>query len=436
MIKPGKKRSIPIGMLWVVLAISIAGSWSCGSSNAGTGTPGPTPTPTPTPTPPPTPTPTPPPLPAGTIGLKVLDTTVPPGGIFQFQLSNTEPKPIGHGSTRPQVPSGPVRGVAVNDPSGQAAGITVVNGSNIAIQLSSPGALLGTTIAYPIVTMSMPLSGSLTPGTTSTIGIDTANTLFADSTKDYTTIEFAPGTLTIAPSTNPYVSDVIPGGGLLADRTLIRVLGANFTPNTRVAIEDTTVFAPPSPDTIFISPNEIDVRICNGTVAPTATTCPNTGATFQLDGERVRVREGNATLDYYTYLRAEDVSGSSATTLVTFVHPMFSRQTYLAATIPLVNTASQFTGLALQNTSGTDDGIKVELLDSNNASLSPAATFSFILPAGKKIARDVIQDWFGGTVPAGAAKVRMTVTSGLAPVQALGMLGDKNAGTVLPVIPQ
>ena len=370
--------------------------------------------------------------------MKVLDTSVPPGGIFQWQLSNTEPKPIGNGSTRPQVPSGPVRGVAVNDPNGLAVGIAVVNPSpfNIAIKLSSPDAQLGTTIAYPIVTMSMPLSASLTPGATFPISIDTASSLFADASKNYTTLEFAPGTLTIAPSTNPYVSDVIPGGGLLADRTLIRILGSGFTPNTRVAIEDTTVFAPPSPDTIFVSSTEIDVRICNGTVPPTATTCPNTGATFQLDGERVRVREGNNTLDYYTYRRADDVAGSSATALVTFVHPMFSRQTYLAATIPLVNAASQFTGLALQNASATDDGIKVELLDSNNASLSPASTFSFILPAGKKITRDVIRDWFGGTVPAGAAKVRMTVTSGLAPVQALGMLGDTSAGTVTPVIPQ
>ena len=115
---------------------------------------------------------------------------------------------------------------------------------------------------------------------------------------------------------------------------------------------------------------------------------------------------------------------------------MFSRQTYLAATIPLVNAGTQFTGFALQNTSGTDDGIKVELLDANGASLAPAATFSFILPAGNKIARDVIKDWFGGTVPAGAVKVKMTVTSGNAPIQTLGMLGDSSAGTVAPVIPQ
>src|SRR6202012_1988664 len=78
--------------------------------------------------------------------------------IFQFQLSTTEPKPIGQGSARPQVPSGPVRGVAVNDPAGLAAGIAVVNGSNIAIQLSTPsgtGPQFGTDVNYPMVTMSM-----------------------------------------------------------------------------------------------------------------------------------------------------------------------------------------------------------------------------------------------------------------------------------------
>lgn len=411
--------------------MAAAGSWGCGGSSASAG--GPTPTPASVPTP----TPAPSSLPAGAIGMKVLNTAVPPGGIFQFQLSNTEPKPIGHGTTRPQVPSGPVRGVAVNDPSGLAAGIALVNTSvtptDIRIQLSSPDAVLGTNIAYPVVTMSMPLSASLTPGATFPIGIDTANTLFADATQNYTTLEFAPGTLTIAGAGSPYVTDVIPGGGLLPDRTKIRVLGSGFTTNTRIAIEDTTVFAPPSPDTIFVSANEIDVIICNGTVAATATTCPNNGTTFQLDGERVRVREGTSILDYYTYLRADDAPGTSGNTLVTEVHPMFSRQTYLTATVPLVNTATQFTGLALQNTSGTDDGIKVELLDAGNASL---ANFSFILQTGKKIARDVIQDWFGGTVPAGAARVRMTVTSGNQPLQVLGMLGDTSAGTVTPVIPQ
>lgn len=437
MIEQGKKRCVRMEKFWVtVLALAIAACWGCGGGSASAG--GPTPTPTPTPVP--TPAPTPAPLPAGAIGMAVLNTSVPPGGIFQFQLSNTEPKPIGHGSTRPQVPTGPVRGVAVNDPSGKAAGIAVidtsVNPSNIKIQLSSPDALLGTDITYPVITMSMPLSGSLTPGAMFPISIDTANTSWFDATKAYTTLEFAPGTLTIAPVGSPYVSDVLPAGGLLPDRTLIKIFGAGFNANTRVSIEGTTIIVPA--DQTLVNSGEIDVKICNGTVADTATVCPNNGGTMQLDGERVRVKDTgtNFVLEYYTYLRADDVAGSSANSLVNLVHPMFSRLTYLAATIPLVTGGTQFTGLSLQNTNSQDAGIKIELLDSGNASL---ANTSFILPgltgtAGKKITRDVIADWFPSP-PAGATQVRITVTSGPA-VQVLGMLGDTSTGVVTPVIPQ
>jgi len=436
MIKHVSQRSILMGKFRVaLLALAIGGSWGCGGSNSFAGAPG-----TPTPTPTPVPTPTPAPLPAGTIGLKVLNTSVPPGGIFQFQLSNTEPKPIGHGSTRPQVPAGPVRGVAVNDPSGKAAGIAVINTSvsptDIKLQLSSPDALLGTDITYPVVTMSMPLSASLTPGATFPISIDTANTSFFDSTKAYTAIEFAPGTLTIAPVGSPYVSDVLPAGGLLPDRTPIKIFGAGFNKDTKISIEGTTIVPA---DQTFVNSGEIDVKICNGTVADTATVCPNNGGSMQLDGERVRVKDTNTNfvIEYYTYLRADDEPGSSANAQVNLVHPMFSRLTYLSATIPLVNSATQFTGLSLQNTNALDSGIKIELLDASSNSL---ANVSFILhglgggTAGKKITRDVIADWFPSP-PAGAAKVRVTVTSGPA-VQVLGMLGDTSAGTIVPVIPQ
>ena len=434
MIEQGKKRSMVVGKIWlIVLALAIAASWGCGG---GVSAGGPTPTPTPTPVPTPTPTPSA----AGTIGMKVLDTSVPPGGIFQFQLSTTEPKPIAHGSTRPQIPTGTVRGVAVNDPSGKAAGIAVIDTSvtpsNVKIQLSSPDALLGTDISYPVITLSMPLSSSLSPGATFPLSIDTGSTSLFDATKAYTTLEFAPGTLTTAPAGSPYVSDVLPGGGLLADRTLIRIFGAGFNTNTRVSIEGTTIVPA---DQTFVNSGEIDVKICNGTVADGATTCPGTGATFQLDGERVRVKDTNTNfvLEYYTYLRADDVAGASANALVKQVHPMFSRVTYLSASIPLVNSGTQFTGLSLQNTNSVDAGIKIDLLDSSNASL---ANTSFILPGlsggitGKKITRDVIADWFPSP-PAGAVKVSVTVTSGPA-VQVLGMLGDTSTGVVTPVIPQ
>ena len=79
---------------------------------------------------------------------------------------------------------------------------------------------------------------------------------------------------------------------------------------------------------------------------------------MQLDGERVRVKDTgtNFVLEYYTYLRGDDVAGSSANSLVNLVHPMFSRLTYLSATIPLVNSGTQFTGLSLQNTNASGRG--------------------------------------------------------------------------------
>jgi len=433
MIKVGRQRSVFIGRLWIVLlAISIAGSWSCGSSSAGTGpVSGATPTPTPVATP--TPTPTSPSL----LELKVLNTSVPANGIFQFQLSTTEPKPIGHGSTRPTVPSGPVRGVAVNDPAGQAVGIAVVNGSDIAIQLASPNnlvATLGTDVNYPIVTMSMQLDKTaqqpLNVGDTFPIAIAANPIFFPDaSNQAYPKITTAAGTLTIAPVGSPSVSDVIPGGGLLADRTHIRILGSGFDANTRVSIEDTTIF---QSDTTLVSANEIDVVICNG-ASETASTCPNTGATLQLDGERVRVKDQNNNVnEYYTYQRADDVAATpSNTPLIALVHPMFSRQTYTTATIPLVTSATQFTGVSIQNTSGAQSVIDISLVNDANASVS--ATVQVTLPTGKKITRDVIADFFSGTVPAGATKVKV---SSPVNVQVLGMVGDTSAGTVVPVIPQ
>jgi hypothetical protein len=430
MIKIGKQPSIRLGRLWIaLLAIVIAGSWSCGGGSS-TASAGPTPTPTPVATPTPTPVPS-----STALELKVLDTSVPANGIFQFQLSTTEPKPIGHGSTRPQVPSGPVRGVAVNDPSGQAVGIAVVNGSNIAIQLSTPNGsvpLFGTDVNYPIVTMSMDLSQSATPmnpGDHFPIAIAANPLFFPDlSNQSYPTITTAAGTLTIAPAGSPAVSDVIPGGGLLADRTPIRILGSGFDANTRVSIEDTTIF---QSDTHLISPTEIDVVICNG-ASETATICPNTGATLHLDGERVRVKDQNNNVnEYYTYQRADDVAGTpSNTALISLVHPMFSQQTYTNTTIPLVNSAVQFTGVSIQNTSGTPLTIAISLVNDSNVNLG---TVQVTLPNRQKITRDVIADFFSGTVPAGATKIKISSPQN---VQVLGMLGDTSAGTVVPVIPQ
>jgi len=398
----------------------------------------PAPTPIPTPTPVPTPTPAPTPVPFAGVSLKVGDAAVPPGGIFQYQLLLTEPKPIGNGSTRPSVPTGPVgpvRGVAINDASGQAVGIAVINGSNIAVTAKSPNnpSTFGTDISYPLFTLTMPVNSTATPGATFPVDLDNASALFIDPSGVSYIKEIAPGTLTIATSDKQTITDVIPGGGLLADRTVLRVLGKNFNANTRIQIEGTTIFFIPG-DTTLVSPTEIDVKLCNGTFPDTALTCPNTGASFQLDGERVRAtnKDTNDVIEYFTYSRTDDAPvqtlPATGNALVALVHAMFSRVTYTTATLPFTHAGTQFTGFAFQNITGTSATIKVELLDANGASLNST---TFALPTGIRAVRDIL-DFFPAP-PAGSVTVRAGVTAG-SPIQMLGMLGDTSTNVVTPVV--
>jgi hypothetical protein len=414
-----------IGLLWLCIG--------CGGGGASAGLPpggGPTPAPTPTPTP----------VPNSTIvSLKVADAVVPPGGIYQYQLLLTEPKPIGNGSTRPGVPAGPrgsvrglavlaPRGVAINDASGQASGVAVVApDGTITVKLTSPNISLGTDVSYPLFTMTMPVNTNATPGQVFPVTLDGANSFFLDSSGKQYTEEIANGTLTIGGADDQSITDVIPGGGLLADRTLIRILGVGFTPNTRIAIEGTTIL---QSDTTFVSDKEIDVKLCNGVPDPAPATCPNTGMSFQLDGERVRAinKDNNKVIEYFSYMRTADVAGGSANNLVAEVHPMFSRTTLNTATLPYVTDATHFTGLALQNPGGADSTVLIEMLNSNSVALEST---TLVLPATTKIVRD-IRDWF--TIPFASQEVtvRATVTTGPS-LQMLGLLGDSLAGTVTPV---
>jgi hypothetical protein len=418
----------PFKLSPLFMAIALLTCLGCGGGNTtATNIP---PTPTPTPAPSPTPTPT---TGSALLGLRVENATVPPGGIYQYQLSPTEPKPMGGGSAGPGIigaPLGRLRGAAVNDPGGRASGIVIENGASLSVKMTSPNFTLGTDITYPLLTLTFPVNAAATAGSSFPVTMDLSKSSFLDPNGQAYTIELASGTLAIGGTLS--ITDVIPGGGLLPDRTPIKIMGTGFTSNTKISIEGTTVFAQ---DTTFVSANEIDVLICNGTAAETAASCPNSGATFQLDGERVRAVE-QATAqksEYFSYRRTDDMPGTSSNSLVASVHPMFASQvTFTGGTLPLptVLNGTQFTGLSLQNTSNTDAGIKLELLDAGNNSLVTPVTLT--LTAGKKITRDVITDWFP-SAPAAATKVRVTLASGPAAIQMLGMQGDTATGTVNPI---
>src|ERR1700733_2179477 len=163
------------------------------------------------------------------LSFKVENSVTPPGGLFQYQLMLTEPKPIGHGSTRPTVPSGPVRGIALNDPIGQTVGVAVVNDSGIQVNFNSPNAAFGTNpdLDSPILTIAFPIAESATVGQHFPLSIDIPDSLWIDPSGQPYPQEVANGTLTIGGTLT--IRDVVPGGGLQPTGTKISILGMGFT---------------------------------------------------------------------------------------------------------------------------------------------------------------------------------------------------------------
>jgi hypothetical protein len=353
--------------------------------------------------------------------MKVGSATVPPNGIFQYQLLLTEPKPIGNSSTRPQLPTspaGPVRGVAVNDASGLAVGIAVISGTNVSVSIQSPNASLGTNVDYPLLILTMPINSNAS-GTFS-VGMDPASLFFNGNTQ-YAIQENVPGTLTIGGTMS--ITDVIPGGGAIKDGDTISVFGIGFDPTTKIQVNNA-----PGAVASFISPTQIDVKIVAPCV-PESNPCVPTPS-LQLDGDRIRAIKSNETVEYFSYDRTADVAGSSSNPLAAQVHPMYSQQHFSVGTFPYSAGGTVFTGIAVQNTDAVGDAtLKVELLDGSNVAL--ATTASLLLPKRSQMVRD-ITDLFT-SVPVNTAKVRATVITGPT-IKMLGFSGDTSKGTVNPVV--
>ncbi len=350
------------------------------------------------------------PAPFPGISLSVQNSTIPPGGMFQFQLMLTEPKPIGNGSTRPKTPTGsvgPVRGIALNDQLGVTAGVAVISNSGIQVTATSPLSTFGTGSAldYPILTMTFPVLNNAVIGSQFPLSVDLTNSLFLDPLGQTYPQEVRPGRLTIGGSLS--ISDIIPGGGLQPAGTHIRIIGSGFDPAAEVTMEGLTL-APG--DFSFVSPTEMDV------VLPMA---------MRLDGVRFRVRTHNGVVNYFSYLRTQSL-GQSTNALVSECYPLFSRQMYTSAVLTWSRSATTFTALALQNPGNVAGQATVETLSAGNQVLG---SVTIPLPAVSRITRDLAE-----LFPQGAdAAVSVRVTSAQ-PIQVLGLLGNDASGNVVPVL--
>ena len=351
------------------------------------------------------------PAPFAGVSLSVSDATVPPGGIFQYQLLLTEPKPMGRGSTTPTIPTtstGPARGLSLNDPSGQACGVAVQNASGLQVNFISPNFTLGTNaIDYPILTITFPIKTDAVVGTQVPLDIDLSASFFIDpSTGLPYPQESAPGKLTIGGRMS--ITDVLPGAGLIPAGTPFSVIGMNFPSSPKVAVEGATVVTANA-----VSSSRIDVTLDRD---------------LQLDGTRIRVidKRTGERVTYYSYLRATAI-GQSLHPLLAASYPIFSSQKYTAATLPWTQSPTVFTGLALQNPNATAAQVKLELLSGANQVLQ---SFSFSLASRTKVTRDLLEVFPSGVFVNGAS-VRITSAQ---PIQMLGLQGDTSISAVAPLV--
>lgn len=341
------------------------------------------------------------------VSLAVQNSTVPPGGMFQFQLMITEPKPISTSSTRPTT-STSSSGISLYDPLGITAGVAVLNGSGLQITAISPSGTFGDirNADYPLLTITSPIPTNAVVGTKYSLGIDLANSFFLDSTGQPYPTEIKTGTLTIGGTMT--ISDVIPGGGFQPAATRIRILGMGFTPASQVDFSGVTLAAT---DYQFVSPGEMDVVLPQGVT---------------MDGMRVRVtNEFGERITYFSYLRAH-VMGQSTNLLVSQSEALFSRQTYTTATLDWKRTGTTFTALAVQNPGVASIQVTVNLLSSTNQVLD---SVTLPLDAYSKITRDLMELF--PQPPDAAVAVQITCPQ---KIQVLGLLGDTSSGNVVPVI--
>ena len=343
-----------------------------------------------------------------TLGLKILNEKVPPGGMLQLKLTVTEPKPILKGNQRLNFSSsflGAPAGIHLDSPKGDVSGVMVMGNGTSQMFFSSPLSSFGTNLDYPILTMAMPVLSTATAGKKVTLALDGVNSSWLDPSSSPYPLELKSGVLTVGGSLS--VSNIIPGSGVVAAGTPITITGVGFQPDVVVSVNNATVSS-----FQFVSSTQIKITLTTA---------------VEMESRRVRVKKPttNETVTYYSYQRTAEV-GESTHALVAASYPLFPHARWTQAFLKPVASGTKFSALALQNTRATGVTVTLSLL-SGTGSLMASKTVN--LPGRSKIVRDM-KEFFSGARTGTEIRITCPVS-----IQVLGMLGDDASGIVLPVAP-
>jgi hypothetical protein len=338
--------------------------------------------------------------PSNVVSLKVSREAAPPGAIAQVKVFVTEPKPITSGRALMSFDAfSDIEGIALA--AGDAAGIAVVHGGQIALSVVSPSATFGMVSDYPVLTVAGRVPATAPLGMRIPMQIDPAALRLLNPSGELYVTEVKDGYLLSGGVLS--ISDVIPGSADVAAGGTVSIFGTGFRPDTRVRLKETALSA-----VRYVNPNRIDVIVAEPTH-------------MHGKGIRVRNRDG-AEVTYFAYQRTRR-SGTTADARLQNVVPIFPDA---SSDQHVIDVSKATAGIALQNLAATATFVIAELADANGLGQS-----SRIDVASNTYVVRSLAEIFGFSPDGGAVVTLLGVT----PVQALGVNVDSR-GRATPQLPR
>jgi len=335
----------------------------------------------------------------------VSSETIPPGGTVQVKYTLTESAPISVPGPKavfdPDLFDG-LEGVNLFNGTGDVYGVALVQGSTVLVNYISPNGSFGTDIQdpYPWMTIAMHVRQDAPVGANYTLSLGPYDPEYQ--------VTVDPGTFVVGGTLS--ISNVIPGGGWVPASKVVTVQGTGFYTGVRVSAPGLCIASME-----VVSSTEIQLTL---------------GSPAVMDGQEITVSSGQASsVTYYSYLRGTPVAVSSLPLFAAAV-PIFSTRgrtfAQFAALQPIPE--NQVYGLAVENPGANTTRVSVSLYAPNAAFVTETTLY---LPSGGEIAQ-TLTELFGGVTPQAGSTIEIRSSHEF---RTVGLLGDTNAGTVLPLVP-
>ena len=348
------------------------------------------------------------PGPSGTnnqVALHIPNEMAPPGGVVQMKLMVTAPTPISSGGPGFAVDAtfDAIWGIELFNPAGDVNGAAVVNGSQVKVFYTTSSGPQGTD--YPIMSVALHVRPDAAPGSQAQFSLDPSSTWMLGLLGPASLAPMSPAIVTVGGTIS--ITNVVPGGGVLPAGSVVSIQGMGFQSNTQIQLN-----AIKASSIAVVSPGEIQFTLAEAT---------------NMTGQKIQVVNPDGSQDtYFSYLRGIPFLHSGRPLLQNTV-PIFSSVTHSQAVFSPMGTslASQYSGIAIQNSGTLTADVTVSLYSAQNV---PLGGSTIRLPPGYRFIAETSELTQGVAPPVGS----YAVVSSTQPVQDFAFIADGSQSTLVP----